>query len=539
MLEIQEKEKPDSMDDRKKKLQEDDRKKKLQEIVVEIRNSILTAYFLVMMLLYPLYMKDGYQNIGDIKYFFFQKISLLTILLIACVAVVLFPLQGKRPSVTAFYKNLSGTDWFVYWYLFLLLFSYVCTPFREEAFLGAEGWYLGLVSQLLFISIYFLFSRYFEWNEKMPYAMLLGSGLVFLLGILNRYSIYLFGLGGSKQMSIFISTLGNINWFCGYWSIFCPIGAALYWTGRSVWQRAAAGAYVVICFLIGVLQGSSSAYLALAGMFLFLFSLSFRENRKMYRFLELCILFLLSCQTARALRYVPGLTVNYESAPGLFLTDTNATLYLGIAAGVFYLFFRYLTERKNFQVIRWKKIRGAVFLLLFLTSLGFVALITVNTCSPDGIFGLEDVPLFVFQDAWANYRGATWTDGVLAWRSMTLPYKIIGIGPDCFAAYLYSIPELAERAYAQFGNSRLTNAHNEWLTVLVNQGILGLSGYVGIFVSAIRNFIKKAQTQPALYLCAAAVLTYTVHNMVSFQQVLNAPFVFMILGIGEGIRRNS
>ena len=71
MLEIQEKEKPDSMDDRKKKLQEDDRKKKLQEIVVEIRNSILTAYFLVMMLLYPLYMKDGYQNIGDIKYFFF------------------------------------------------------------------------------------------------------------------------------------------------------------------------------------------------------------------------------------------------------------------------------------------------------------------------------------------------------------------------------------------------------------------------------------------------------------------------------------
>ena len=123
MLEIQEKEKPDSMDDRKKKLQEDDRKKKLQEIVVEIRNSILTAYFLVMMLLYPLYMKDGYQNIGDIKYFFFQKISLLTILLIACVAVVLFPLQGKRPSVTAFYKNLSGTDWFVYAAFFLCMYA--------------------------------------------------------------------------------------------------------------------------------------------------------------------------------------------------------------------------------------------------------------------------------------------------------------------------------------------------------------------------------------------------------------------------------
>lgn len=531
MWEVKEKEKQSSRDARKK----------LQEAAAEIENSILTAYFLVMMLIYPFYLKNGYQEIGDVKYFFFRNISLVTVCVMLCVMAVIFLLRGKSLSITAFYKRLSITDWFVYGYLLVVLLSYVLTPFREEAFLGAEGWYMGLVSQLLFVGIYFLFSRYFKWNEKMLYAMLIGSGLVFGLGILNRYSVYPIGPGGQvdKRMTIFISTLGNINWFCGYWAVFCSFGAAFYWVSRRGWQRAAAGLYVITAFWAGVVQGSSSAYLALAGIFLFLFCLSFRENRAMYRFLETGILFMLSCQAARALRYVPGFEINYESAPGAVLTDTNLTLYLGIAIVVLYLLFRYLTERKNVEIADYKRIRGAVLLFLLVMAVGFVILLVLNTCLPEGIFGLSDVSFFVFNDSWANYRGATWTDGVLAYQSMTPLQKLIGVGPDCFAGYLYSTPGLAERVYEQFGSSRLTNAHNEWLTMLVNQGILGLICYMGIFLSAFLSFIKKADRQTVLYLCAAAVLAYTVHNMVSFQQVLNAPFVFIVLGIGEGIRRNS
>ena len=527
MSEAQEKEKQKSMDARKK----------LQGAAVEIGNSILTAYFLVMMLVYPFYLKNGYQEIGDVKYFFFRNISLVTVFVMLCVTAGILFLQGKNLSITAFYKRLSITDWFVYGYLVLVLLSYVCTPFKKEAFLGAEGWYMGLVSQLLFCSIYFLFSRYFRWNEIKLYAMLTGSGLVFWLGILNRYSVYPIGMSG--QMTIFISTLGNINWFCGYWAVFCAVGAAFYWTSRSGWQRVAAGVYLITAFWTGIVQGSSSAYLALTGIFLFLFCLSFQENRAMYRFLETGILFMLSCQAARALRYVPGLEINYESAPGLLLTNTNLTLYLGITLSIFYLLFYYLTKQKNIEIACYKKLRGAVLLLLLAAAAGFVILLILNTLLPEGIFGFEEVPFLVFDDSWANYRGATWTDGVLAYRSMTPLQKLIGVGPDCFAGYIYTVPELAERVYAQFGGSRLTNAHNEWLTTLVNQGIFGLICYIGIFASAFIGFIRKARIQPVLYLCAAVVLAYTIHNMVSFQQVLNAPFVFIVLGVGEGIRRNS
>ena len=76
--------------------------------------------------------------------------------------------------------------------------------------------------------------------------------------------------------------------------------------------------------------------------------------------------------------------------------------------------------------------------------------------------------------------------------------RVIGIGPDCFAEYIYAVPELAERVYTQFGNARLTNAHNEWLTVLVNTGALGLICYAGIFLSAIWRFVKEAKVHDAL-----------------------------------------
>ena len=104
MLEVQEKEKRSSMNVREK----------LRGAAAEIGNSILTAYFLVMMLVYPFYLKNGYQEIGDVKYFFFRKISFVTGFLRLCITVVIFLLKRENLSITACYMRLSITDWFVY-----------------------------------------------------------------------------------------------------------------------------------------------------------------------------------------------------------------------------------------------------------------------------------------------------------------------------------------------------------------------------------------------------------------------------------------
>lgn len=517
----------------------DDWKERLMRLADQTGNYIMKIYFLMLMIICPFYMQNGYREIGAVKYFLFRKISLVIMGIMVPVAIITFLCHrktDKKISVAEYCRRRSVTDMFAYGYLVVVLISYLLTNSRREAFLGAEGWYMGLVSQFIFVGIYFMFSRYFRWDDDMLYVILCSSGLVFLLGILNRYSIYPIPI--EVKSPGFISTLGNINWFCGYWSVLAPIGIMFYWNSREGWQRAVAGTYMVICFICGVTQGSQSAYLALAGIFVLLFCLSFQENRKAYRFLEICIMFALSCQMARLLRYMPGFTMNYEDDFGAVFTNTNLTLYIEVALLALYLLFYYMTKHRDYQISGHKALRRVILILITAIFSIYLILAIVNTCVPGGIAGFAGRQIFTFNDKWGNSRGIIWISGLLVFREMTIVQKLVGVGPDCFTECVYKVPELAERIYMAFGDSRLTNAHNEWITMLVNQGILGLICYVGIFVSALIRFIRKAPTQPILYLCAASVLAYMIHNVVSFQQILNTPFVFLIIGIGEGIQRD-
>lgn len=505
-------------------------------------NYILKIYFFILMVIYPFYMQDGYWEIGAVKYFFFRNLSLLVMGIMTPVVIINFLCSRrtwghKKESVLEYCRRLSVTDLFVYGYLTIVLISYLLTDFRSKAFWGEDGWYMGLVSQLIFVFIYFMFSKYFRWNNDMLYAVLGSSGLVFLLGILNRYSIYPIPI--QTKSPVFISTLGNINWFCGYWTVLAPLGIMFYRNSREGWQRAVAGVYVAICFLSGITQGSRGAYLALAGIFILLFCLSFQENQKMYRFLEICGLFALSGQIARLLRHLPGFIINYEDELANVFTNTGLTLYIGAAVLACYMLLRYLAEHKGYLIARHKALRLCVITLIAVTVLVYIILTIVNACVPGGVAGFADKQAFIFNNKWGSSRGGTWICGLRAYGDMTLIQKLVGVGPDCFAEYVYAIPELAWHIYMEFGEFRLTNAHGEWITMLVNQGVVGVICYAGIFISAFIRFIKKAPEHTFLYLCAASVWTYMIHNIVSFQQVLNTPFVFLVIGIGEGILKED
>jgi O-antigen ligase len=89
----------------------------------------------------------------------------------------------------------------------------------------------------------------------------------------------------------------------------------------------------------------------------------------------------------------------------------------------------------------------------------------------------------------------------------------------------------------KFGTLRLTNAHNEWLTILVNQGIVGIVGFAGIICSAVYRYIKDRKVCIAPAVCGIGILAYTINNIFSFQTSMNVPTMFVLLGIGEAYMR--
>lgn len=512
----------------------------------KIGQTILSLYFIVMAVVYPYYAPGGYLRIGEAKYIFFRNVTLAV--MAAMLAVVLCTIIRRPGFLTDYYHRMSVTDWSAYGYFVAVMLSYLTSAYKKEAFWGAEGWYMGTVMQMMLVLLYFFFSRYFVCRGGCLALWMLAAAGVFILGILNRYSIYPIVMEG--QTPVFISTLGNINWFCGYWSVTAPIGITLYWCSEKRWQRAAAGLYSIVAMLAGVVQGSESAYLVFGAVFLALLLFSLHDVQRLYRWLELGMLFAAGCQLGRILRYLPGFRMNYGSdanrgGPLVMerLTDSNVTLWvLGILlAG--YAVLKLWGRKKG--VVIWIPIVVLVFCIGLwgrtMTGGSLHDEADRSVSGQDMVFdeGRDDSQIKWFSDDWGNGRGTAWNCSMEAYRGLDTLHKIFGVGPDCFAAYIYEVPVLAGRLVERFGNERLTNAHNEALSILINMGALGLLCYVGFVGSALVRYNKNAGRKPILYVCVICLLAYTVHNMVSFQQVLNTPYFFILLGMGEGILRED
>ncbi|MBD5523430.1 MAG: hypothetical protein HDR04_03240 [Lachnospiraceae bacterium] len=527
---------------------------------------IMMAYFLVMALIYPFYAPGGYTLIGDVKYEFFRNISLTTIAVMTVIILAAILCRRDGHWLVKYYQHMSVTDWFAYGYFVAVMLSYLGSAYKEDALWGVEGWYMGTVTQMIFVLLYFFFSRYFYHSRGWIKVWLAASAVVFLLGICNRYSVYPIVMEG--QTNTFISTLGNINWFCGYWSVAASIGITWYWCSAGGWARLPAGIYSMIAMLSGVTQGSDSAYLVFAAIFIVLFLLSFQSIHKMYRFLELCMMFAAGCGLGRVLRYVPALDYNYGPADGgsritAALLDSNVTLWgvaililcYGLLCGLdrfSYVFAGSRAENSASTGI-WRLLRGSymgkhrqrgvvavgvsVVLLCVVTAYLFqngILYVREATETAEEEIGF----LLIFDEDWGNGRGAAWNCGIDAYRNMDTLHKVVGIGSDCFADYVYDVPKLAQKLADSFTNQRLTNAHNELLTQLVNVGALGFLCYIGLFLSAFLRCMRRADKQPVLYMCAVGILAYAVHGMVSFQQVLNTPYIFIVIGIGEQLCRS-
>lgn len=516
----------------------------------EIGRGIMMTYFIVIAVVYPFYAPGGYVQIGEVKYVFFRNVTLVTIAVMLLLILIWLVQKHSAGKLVELYQSMSVSDWFAYGYLIVIMLSYLSSPYKTDALWGVEGWHMGVVSQMMFVLLYFFTSRFFDCNCKWLSIWLVSAGGVFVLGILNRYSVYPIAMEG--QTETFISTLGNINWFCGYWAVIAPLGITLYWCADRKSVRIFAGIFSGIAMLSGITQGSSSAYLVYLAVFGVLLILSVQSNEKLFRFLELGMVFAVSCIIGRIMRCMPGLCYNYGNniyPTGSHITDLllDGNAAFGLLAGitVCYGLLHVVQKSLGYRIEEHRRFQSCSRAVLVFIYVVPAVVIIGNS----GMFGYGDeaegtseyssAGRIYFEDDWGNSRGAAWNCGLDAYHSMDTVHRIVGIGPDCFADYVYEIPELAERLAEQFGNQRLTNAHNEWLTVLINTGGLGLFCYAGIFVTVGIRCIKRAKGQLLLYVCAVSILAYTVHNMVSFQQILSTPCIFIILGMGEGLLRRT
>lgn len=508
---------------------------------------MLCIYMLLVIVVMPFYYQEGFLRIGTNKAMFFRQISISAAwftLPVFVLYIICSVLAAGR--VTALWeqcrKKWSVTDCFALLYGGSLILSYLCTSYPKNAIWGANGWFMGLLPQLILLAIYFLVSRFWEVREWMLLLFLPVSAVVFVLGFLNRFGIFPLDMGLKNVQ--FISTIGNINWYCGYlvsvffggcyllWQSNCPEG------GKQKGKQALLVFYAAIGFATLITQGSMSGLFALTVMLFVNFGLSVKNGRRMLMFgVELLVLSFI-CLFILFGRKILGWEITYTDGVIDLLTYSPLPLLMTLVAAAFVGLLCYWEKQKSYPVRLFKiaaKLLGAGIAVAGGIMIGMLVL---NTLHPGSLGALSELSLFTFSPSWGSNRAATWKAGWMCFWEQDWLHKLFGIGPDSMSSYLYTdgSSALQQLVTEVFGTASLTNAHNEWLTVLVNTGILGAIGFVGMMVSAIVRCIKG---RAPLGACGFCLLAYTVNNMFSFQQSMSAATIFVILGASEAISRQD
>ena len=545
----------------------------LPECVVQV---LLAA----MLGIFPLYYQDKYYNMGDAKYMFFRNVTLTLLILLAASTIfdkfVTPPKDWRRP-------RLSLLDSAVLAYTAAAVLSWIFSPFKTEAWIGSHEWYMGLLSQLLFAGIYFAISRYCTRRKWALWIMGASASIVFLIAYLHRFKIDPLGLYeniSDHYQVLFLGTIGQATWYSSYIAVVLPLMMGIYLTeqrqnvenpaerntiplyqiaGNKKLAHILTGCLLFLGFCSAVTQNSDSIYIGLGLAFFFLLWFAMVNPNIWKRYVELCLIALSAAKFTGLLQTAfPDRVPELDPLSLAVTKGKSGWLALAAMAIVYALTLYLFHRRKTISVTTapctdqnisasgkqntyrfFRRFRATLFAVmgigLLLIPIVMWLVSTGRISGDSGILGSTGYLNFD-GESWGSGRGQTWSYCIRIFSEYPPLMKLFGCGPDSLT--FYSEAYHAAEIEAMWNGLKLTNAHNEWLTALINYGLIGAAAYLSVFVLAIIRMLKHWEKSPILLAFAAAVLSYAGHNFFCYQQAVCTPLVFIVIGAAEYLCQN-
>lgn len=429
-----------------------------------------------------------------------------------------------------------------------MILSALWSPYGDLAWAGYEGWYMGAFSQVLFVGIYFFVSRQYEGAKWPLYLAEAALFLVTVLGLLHKLGIDPLGLqsgwnSGDWVYSHMLSTLGNINWLCGYYSVALAFITAHFLREENKLLQTVLYVAMVMAYVLLGIQGSQSGLLILAVCTAVCGLAGWRSVqvlRKMCLVLSGFFLCLPLVDFLMKLRGKKAAVVR----DGNILESVEG--YIWIIGGIFFLgLFLLLAGKKvsGWWQSHWGESgRTELFLSKEDKKGNGVIIILLTGGVLIGLFLLFRAAVHYVDDGFGSGRGLLWRIALENVEGAGLKEKLIGAGPDCYAEAVFNRLAVGTDVWEgeHWEGAVFTSAHNEYLNQLCNVGMLGTVSYLAIFLTMLwvcTGNIRRGDGRPEDWLGLLAAAMYGAHSLVSFQQVLNTPLLFLTFGICEGMRR--
>ncbi len=498
-----------------------------QSDIIKVRGKLTSATEILLFLLitfFPLFIFTDYTNLTAIKFYSFAFMTVFAFIYIG------FWHLGLTLETKAFIKNLKGDTPLIAVLIFdlICIISYLFSPYKgminsqgKSAFLFGSGRYNGFIIILLYGIIFWIFSRYSTFKKITVYLLCFTTFILSAITLiqfagynfLHFYPIF-------KEVTIFVSTIGNLGMYSAVMCVFLPIlcGCVVLIDFKKIPK-----AIMLICIFIGALSlffcNVSSSKIALLSMAAFGALLLFDNSKRLALFVLTFIPFLLAAFLHKTIK---------TGFIGALVFLALAVIYFGV-----YLI---LSKTKEFKITaKHRLIMLCVIIICLLMVLGFCYFkydeaqnTTVNLDLTEEIGAVLHGKV---DDTTGSYRIGVWKYSL----KMSLKSPVIGTGIGTFKA---AFDKFTDGYFVTLGAGKFDTPHNEFIQILCSLGFLGLITYLAFFVLlGVKAY--KARKKPITKILLLGAVCYLVNSFFSFSIVISAPFLWITLGMLNNISSNK
>jgi len=361
-------------------------------------------------------------------------------------------------------------------------------------------------------------------------TVLISGSLMGLLTILNRFGIdplRMYPLIVEKQYDEFLATIGQINNVSIYFCFLFPLAAGILLFEKNRILRCLISVTVMLTAMAGLCTNSDSfvAGAAAALLALLYFALQRREYLRNYGFILFCfgigIILLHLWNSAGSadivLRELQARIINSLLIPAVLLILSLICFFVSGKA------------KEKYGIYNSRRVQRIYLLILLLAMIVFIAALVYINKGMSDTSGINHYLLL--DDFWGTNRMYIWKRSLSEYARLPLNEKLCGIGSGNFANLL--INYYPEEMYL-FGYY-FVDAHNEFLQFLVENGIIGLAGYLGILIHGLskcfHHWADGNREDKAII--GIMLIVWIVQGVFNSPTIFVTPLVFYFLGLAE------
>lgn len=502
------------------------KKKHIEKLKENIsRGYAFVAAFLVLgiFVFHPLAVTPAsYENITETKLNSFIIIVVITLifLLMSVMSAALtvpdyFKLQnGFKGAV----KSLRPYEYAIAAYWLIMLVSTIFSEHPAEAFLGSSARNEGLLIMTLFFAAALLLGRLYSPKERDLLILCAVASLICIYGIFQYYGVDFLNLMDGDFVegpsTLFFATMSNRNVVSSYILLTFCVAVVMFVKNKTPLSLLYLPMAWVMSYMlvIGQTEGGYVGILAaVAIIFPFLFS-NKKEAGRFFLAVAGCVFWL----WVNMLVYKPG----WAPSPWMAFKPFLLPLTLILAGTCVLLMFiprLPLLSRRVFAIIWYAVIIALI--IAFVIAIPQIAKVS----SHKTIHAVNEILSGNIDDSLGSNRIYIWR------RALTLVREkpIIGHGPDnFFPAFAKAFGEEAMELY----NVYFDKAHNEYLQVLVDNGILGLLALLSFYGLIIRQAFKNLN-RPEVLAITFALTAFLVQAFFNIFTPFADPVAWVLWGM--------